>query len=171
MVTEIIKKRKSIRRYNPNGTVTDAQLKQILEAAMHAPSACNTRPWEFTVIRNRKVLDKFVEFHSFAKMLKTAAAAIVVCALPDTQSGKSGEGMWQHDCGAATQNILLAATELGLGTCWCGLHPVTEYMEQTRRILNLSPDKVPFCIIAIGEPAEDFGGRGFYDEAKVTWVD
>ena len=170
MVNEIIKKRRSIRSYNPNGTVTDTQIKELLEAAMLAPSACNTRPWQFIVVKDRNILDKIVEFHNWAKMLKTAQAAIVVIALPDTQLGRSGEGMWQHDCGAATQNILLQAADLGLGTCWCGVHPVEKYMDATRKLFNLSSSVVPFCIIAVGQPAENFGSRGFYDESKVKWV-
>jgi len=169
MVNEIIKNRKSIRRYDPSGVVTDGQIKVMLEAAMLAPSACNTRPWEFVVVRDRSILDKIVDFHNWAKMLKTARAAIVVIALPDSQKGQSGEGMWQHDCGAATQNILLQATDMGLGTCWCGLHPVEELMDETRKLFDIPKDKIPFCVIAVGVPAEPFGSRGFYEEGKVRW--
>ena len=171
MINDIIKKRRSIRSYNPNGTVTDEQIKTVLEAAMLAPSACNMRAWEFIVVRKRELLDKIVDFHNYAKMLKTAQAAIIVTALPDVQIGRSGEGMWQHDCGAATQNILLQATELGLGTCWCGLHPVEKYMTETRKLFDLPNNVVPFCVIAVGVPAEDFGSRGFFDPKKVKWID
>ncbi|MDR0462554.1 MAG: nitroreductase family protein [Christensenellaceae bacterium] len=170
MIIEAIKKRKSIRNYNPNGKVSDEQIKELLEAAMLAPSACNTRPWEFIVVKDRKILDKIVDFHNWAKMLKTAQAAIVVIALPDVQIGKSGEGMWQHDCGATTQNILLQAAELNLGTCWCGLHPVEKYMNDTRELFKLQNNAVPFCVIAVGVPAEGFGSRGFFEESKVKWI-
>ena len=169
MINEIIKKRRSIRKYDPEGVVTDEQIRVLLEAAMLAPSACNTRPWEFIVVKNREKLNEIIEFHSWAKMLKTAQATIIVCALPDVQKGLSGEGMWQHDCGAATENILLQATELGLGTCWCGLHPVEKYMDETRKLFNLPANTVPFCVIAVGVPAEEFGSRGFYEESKVRW--
>jgi len=170
MVNEIIRRRRSIRTYDPKGVVTDLQLREMLEAAMLAPSACNSRAWEFIVVRDRKILDRIAAFHSYAKMLQTASAAIVVCALPDLQKGKSGEGMWQHDCGAATENILLQATDLHLGTCWCGLHPIEKYMDETRKIFDLPQSTVPFCVIAVGVPAEKFGGRGFYEESKVRWM-
>ena len=170
MINEIIEKRKSIRQYDPNGVITDEQLKELLTAAMLAPSACNMRPWEFIVVRNRDYLNKITEFHSWTKMLSNAQAAIVVTANPDLQKGKAGEGMWQHDCGAATENILLQAAHLGLGTCWCGLHPVEKYMSETRKLFNLSENIVPFCVIAVGVPAEKFGSRGFYEESKVTWL-
>ncbi|MCL2228342.1 MAG: nitroreductase family protein [Firmicutes bacterium] len=170
MILDAIKKRRSIRKYDPNGVVTDEQVKELLEAAMLAPSACNTRPWEFIVVRDRAILDKIADFHNFAKMLKTASLAIIVVALPDTQKGLPGEGMWQHDCGATTQNILLQAAELNLGTCWCGLHPVENYMTEIRKIFGLPKNKIPFCAIAVGVPAENFGSRGKYEESKVTWV-
>jgi len=142
----------------------------LLEAAMLAPSACNLRPWEFIVVQDRKILDGIMQFHNFAKMLKTAQAAIVVVALPEAQKGSPGNGMWQHDCGAATQNILLQAAEYDLGTCWCGVHPSEEYMEATRKLFDLPSEKLPFCVIAVGVPAENFGSRGFYEESKVKWV-
>ena len=170
MVNEIIKKRRSIRQYDARGVVTDAQVRELLEAAMLAPSACNTRPWEFIVVRNRKTLDEIAAWHPWTQMLKTAQVGIVVIATPDVQKGKSGEGMWQHDCGAATENILLQAADLGLGTCWCGLHPVEKYMDATRKMFDLAKTVVPFCVIAVGVPAEPFGARGFYDEKKVRWL-
>ena len=79
-VNEIIKKRKSIRRYELGVEVSDEQIKIILEAAMLAPSACNTRPWEFTVVKNREKLNEIAEVHPHAKMLEMASAAILVCA-------------------------------------------------------------------------------------------
>jgi len=169
-VNEIIKKRRSIRKYDPSGVVTDEQIKVILEAAMLAPSASNKRSWEFIVVRDRKILDSIAQFHDWAKMLKTAQAAIIVCALPDAARGVAGEGMWQHDCGAATQNILLQAADMDLGTCWCGLHPVEKYMTETRKLFEIPKSTIPFCVIAIGKPAENFGSRGYYDEKKVRWV-
>jgi len=82
MVNEIIKKRKSIRKYDPSGIVTDEQIKMMLEAAMLAPSAVNSRPWEFIVVRNREKLDAITVFHPYTQMLKTATAAIIMTANP-----------------------------------------------------------------------------------------
>ena len=65
---------------------------------------------------------------------------------------------------------LLQAADLGLGTCWCGLHPVEKYMDATRKMFDLAKTVVPFCVIAVGVPAEPFGARGFYDEKKVRWL-
>jgi len=171
-INEIIKKRKSIRRYDPNGVVAKEQIRLLLEAAMLAPSAVNSRPWEFIVIENRASLDKIADEHPYAKMMKTASAAIIMMANPKALDGTKIEGieMWQHDCGAATQNILLQAAHMNLGTCWCGIHPNKDRMKAFSKLFDIPKNRLPFCVIAIGVAVEDFGSRGFYDESKVRWV-
>jgi len=172
MLSEIIKKRKSIRKYDPNGVVTDEQVRAMLEAAMLAPSAVNSRPWEFIVVRDRGKLDAITEYHPYTQMLKTAPVAIVISANPNALNNSKIANMefWQQDCGAATQNILLQATHMGLGTCWCGLYPNQVVAEATRKLFDIPSDRIPFCVIAVGVSAEEFGGRGHYDEKKVRWI-
>ena len=168
-VNEIIKKRKSVRKYKEGAVVTDEQVRTILEAGMLAPSARNKRPWEFIVVRNRKILDEVAVLHPHGSMLKTASLAIVVCADLNSQKGIS-EGFFPQDCGAATENILLQAVDLGLGTCWCGVYPREYGITEFRRIFNLPENIIPFNIIAVGVPEEEWGARGFYEEEKVTWI-
>ena len=173
MVNEVIKKRKSIRRFEEGGIVTDEQIHAMLEAAMLAPSAVNSRPWSFIVVRDRKKMEEITKFHAFTQMLKTATLAIIVVANPDVLKGsKIADGIefWEQDCGAAVQNILLQAASMNLGTCWCGLHPVKEYEIKMREIFDIEDKFVPFCVIAVGVPAEKFGARGFYEESKVRFV-
>jgi nitroreductase len=169
MVIKVIKDRKSIRNYVPNVNVSEAQIKELLEAAMLAPSACNSRPWEFIVVQNREKLEAITKIHPYTQMLTTASYAIIVCADLNLQSGVS-EGFFPQDCGAATQNILLQAAELGLGTCWCGIYPKEDKVSAFRSLFELSGNVVPFCVIAVGVPAEEIGSRGFYEEGKVKWV-
>ena len=76
-----------------------------------------------------------------------------------------------QDCGAATENILLEAVTLGLGACWCGVYPRDERIVGFRELFNINEPKIPFNVIAIGTPAEDPKSRGFFDKAKVTYVD
>jgi nitroreductase len=169
MIIKAIKDRKSIRNYVPKANVSDEQIKELLEAAMLASSACNSRPWEFIVVQNRETLDKITTSHPYTQMLTTASCAIVVCSDLSLQSGVS-EGFFPQDCGAATQNILLQATELGLGTCWCGIYPKEDKMRAFRSLFGLPGNVVPFCVIAVGVPAEEMGSRGFYEEDKVKWI-
>ena len=167
-MNEIIKNRRSIRAYQSGKPVAKEQINQLLEAAMLAPSACNSRPWEFVAITKREVLDEIARIHPNAKMCETATAAIVVVAIP--QDGRP-EGYFPQDCGAATQNILLEAASMGLGTCWCGVYPRVERMASLAKLLNITGSKIPFNVIAIGTPDENPSPRGFFEEGKVTYID
>lgn len=145
---DAIMNRRSIRKYRPD-PITDDQIRALLTAAMMAPSARNGQPWHFVVCRDRAVLDALRASHPYAEMLKEAPLCIAVCA-------EEGEvrGYYQQDCAAATQNLLLAAAEMGLGTCWMGVAPRPERMEPVARTLNLPPHVKPFNLIAVGHPAE-----------------
>jgi nitroreductase len=170
-VNEVVRTRRSIRKYKSGAKVSDEQIKQLLEAAMLAPSACNTRPWEFIVVRDRDKLDQIRKTHPYTGMLETASLAIVICALPESQAEVNNGlavGYYPQDCGAATQNILIQAIELGLGTCWCGVYPKEDRIAEMREILGTT--KIPFNVIAVGVPDEDPASRGCYDESKVTYV-
>ena len=166
----IIENRQSIRKFLKDKPVTREQLDQLLAAAMHAPSACNTRPWEFIAITRRETLDEIVRVHPYASMCATAAAAIIVIAIPQTDPN-GPIGFFPQDCAAATQNILLEAVSMGLGCCWCGVYPKEEHIASIRKLFNIEEPKIPFNVIAIGSPNETPVRRGFFDEAKVTYID
>ena len=168
-MNESIKNRRSIRKFQPDKLVTKEQLHKLLEAAMMAPSARNSRPWEFIAITKRELLDEITRIHPYAGMCKTATAAIVVVAIP--QPAEIPVGYFPQDCAAATQNILLEAVSLGLGACWCGVYPKEERMEGFRKLFNIREPKIPFNVIAIGIPAENPEIRGFFVEEKVTYVE
>ena len=164
---EAIKTRRSIRKYNPDITVPREHITQMLEAAMMAPSACNTRPWEFVVVESREVKAQIMEAMPYTQMLATAPVAIVICGRPDLQENIC-QGFWPQDCGAAAQNILLAAKELGYGTCWCGCYPLADRVEGMQKILAVS--SIPLAVIAVGKAEETPDARGFYDDARVKYL-
>ena len=166
--SEAIRARRSIRKFVSGAEVTDEQVHAMLEAAMVAPSACNTRPWEFIVVRDRAKLDKIREVHPYTGMLETASLAIVVMALPETQVEPINTGYYPQDCGAATQNILIEAVAQGLGACWCGVYPKEQRIAEIKTILGVKG--VPFCVIAVGVPDEMPKARGSYEEGKVRFI-
>jgi nitroreductase len=163
-----IENRRSIRKYRTDKPVTKEQLNKLLEAAMLAPSACNTRPWEFIAVTKRETLDKIAEIHPYAQMCLTAPAAIIVIAIPQVEMP---EGYFPQDCGAATQNILLEAASMGLGTCWCGVYPKEERIISVRGLFNIQEPKIPFNVIAVGTPDESPDRRGFFEETKITYIE
>src|SRR5512142_911151 len=102
---EAILTRRSVRRYTPE-PIAEELLHELLDAAMHAPSAGNEQPWHFVVVTDRETLAAIPRFHPYAVMLRQAPAAIVVCGDPTLEKY---HGYWVQDCAAATENLLLAA--------------------------------------------------------------
>jgi len=150
-VIEAILTRRSIRKYSRE-KITDNKIEIILKAAMYAPSAMNQQPWHFIVIDDREKLNRIMEVHPYSKMLKEAGLAILVCGDERLQLSK---GYWVVDCGAATQNLLLAAHGIGLGAVWLGVHPREERKSGIRKIFHLPDHVQPFSLISIGYPAEE----------------
>ena len=162
---DAIRARRSVRKYQKGAVIPAEHVKTILEAAMMAPSAVNSRPWEFYVTDKREMLDKLMQAHPACKMLETATLAIAVCGQPDLQPGR---GFWPQDCGAAVKNILLQATDLGYGTCWCGCYPAQPRTDGVQQVLGC--ESIPVALIAVGVPDEAPAAKGFYDEARVHYI-
>ena len=165
--TQTIRARRSIRKFKPGAAIPRADVETMLEAAMMAPSARNTRPWEFFVVENAELRAKLRAAHPFSAMLDTASLAVVVCARPEDQKG-AVEGYWPLDCGAAVENLLLQATALGYGTCWCGCWPIQERVQAIQEVLDAR--SVPVALVCVGVPAEEPPARGSYQSDKVTWL-
>lgn len=147
---EAIKSRRSVRRFTPQ-PVPSRAVRDVLEAAMCAPSAGNQQPWQFVVIDDRALLDEVPSFSPYASMATEAPLAILVCG--DTALAKY-PGFWVQDCSAAVQNLLLAAHAQGLGAVWTGVHPDKEREEGFRRLLHLPDHIIPLAFIPLGHPAE-----------------
>lgn len=143
--------RRSVRSYTAE-PITDDAILTLLKAAMAAPSAGNQQPWEFIVVRDRAVLTEITKVHPYSQMLLEAPAAIVVCA--DLNRSKYPVDYWVQDCAAATQNILLAATAEGIGSCWLAVYPDAGRVAGVRRIFAVPEQFMPFSIVSLGYPAK-----------------
>jgi nitroreductase len=153
--------RRSIREYTKE-PVSEEDIKTLLEAAMAAPSASNRKPWHFITVTNQQTLNALAKVKKAAKMLEQAPLCICVCG-DETISG----GYWVQDCSAATENILLAVTALGLGAVWIGIHPIEERVTPVKKILSIPKHIIPLCLLAIGHPAEEKEPRTQYDPSRV----
>lgn len=157
--------RRSVRQYTDRD-VSPAMVRDLLEAAMAAPSAVARDPWEFIVIRKRDMLAKVAQALPNGKMLGDAAVGIIVCG--DMECAHGGElSFMLQDCSAAIENLLLAAQALGLGACWLGVHPRQDRIDHIRSVFQLPEAIVPVSAIAIGWPAQKPEPRTRYDEASV----
>lgn len=155
--------RRSIRKYT-NQPVAEEDLQAILEAGMIAPSAGNSQPWHFVVIRDKATLGSIPAFHPYAAMAPAAPLAIVVCG---HLKEEKYAGFWVQDCSAATQNILLAANALGLGAVWAGIYPVQERVNGCRALLGIPEDVVPLSLVVIGHPEKPGEYKSRFNAAKV----
>ena len=165
---EAILSRRSVRKYNKK-SLSDKDIKELLEAAMSAPSAGNQQPWHFILIDDPEILGKIPTFHKHAHMLRDASIAILVCGDLNLEKHK---GMWVQDCSAATQNILLAVRAKGLGAVWLGIYPREERLEGMKNLTKLPENVIPFSLISIGDPAEKQGKVNRYDDSRIhhnTW--
>ena len=158
---DVMTSRRSVREYTDE-PVEAEHVEAILKAAMTAPSAKDLRPWHFVVVRKRKVLDELAGVHKYAYMLEQAPLAIVVCG-----DERISERHWVEDTCAATQNMLLAATAVGLGGTWIGMYPSKKRQKSVRKILDI-PDHVGvLCTVALGHPAKVKKPRTRFDEERV----
>lgn len=161
---ETIFRRRSIRKYTGQ-PVEPEKLDLLLQAAMAAPSAMNCKPWEFVVVTDPEKLSQFRKRLVFGN--RNAHAAIVVCGNPRLSANPAARLFWQQDCSLAAENILIAATSLGLGTVWVGVYPVSEFVRVVRNIVGLPRHVAPLALIYVGYPAEEKPPRTQYDVARV----
>ena len=160
---EFIFSRRSIRKYQDK-SIPEEMLMDLLQAAMAAPSAVARDPWHFIVIQKRETLDKLASILPHGRMLKQAAAGLVVCG-DITRAHDQKESYMLQDLSASVENILLAAKALGLGSCWLGVHPRQERMEGIKNLFTLPENIIPLCAISLGWPAEELESRSrFRDE-------
>ena len=166
-VKEALLKRRSIRKFKED-KISEELINELLIAAMSAPSACNKKPWEFFVITNEEKLQELKKASRFARY--DAPLAIVVCGNLSKALPLQLSTYWIQDCSAATQNILLRVTDLGLGAVWCGAHPQKNVEKKIKEILDLSDKLVPLNIIFIGHPNQEAEPRTQLEEKKIHYV-
>jgi len=160
-----IQARRSIRRYTAE-KIDGETIRKVLEAGMAAPSAGNQQPWHFIVLDDRTVLDAVPEHHPHSSMIREAPVAILVCG---DISAEKHQGYWVQDCAAATQNMLLAVTDLGLGAVWLGVYPREDRVRGLRGLLGLPEHIIPFSLIPIGRPAEEKPPAGRFDSGRIHY--
>ena len=166
-VKDALLKRRSIRKYLDK-EVSDEIIEELLHAAMSGPSACNRRPWIFYVIKDQNKLNELRKASRFSNM--NAPLAIVVVGDLSRSLPLQLKDFWIQDCSAATENILLRATDLGLGSLWCGIYPQKRPVERVKEILGITNSDIPLNIIYIGYGDEEKESRDQYEKNRVKVI-
>lgn len=168
VVLDNIATRTSVRDYEAR-PVEKEKIEKMLRAAMAAPTAMNKQPWHFVVVDQRNVLDALAGANPYAKMLKKAPLAIVVCGNTDKMIEGGGRDFWIQDASAATENLLLAAHAMGLGAVWTGTYPSEERCISISKVLSLSDNLIPLNMIVVGYPAEHPQPKQKFKEENISY--
>lgn len=156
----------SIRKYESR-PVEEEKIRQILKAAMAAPSAGNQQPWEFYVVRDPEMIRKLADTTPYSKSAAGAPVVIVPCYRTN--------GLWAPmydtiDLSIATENMLLEITSLGLGAVWMGIAPIEDRILAVDRILGLGEDLHSFALVPVGYPAESRPQQDRFQEERIHWI-
>ena len=164
---DVLQFRRSIRKYTKE-PVSKEDIDSLMHAAMSGPSACNKKPWEFYVVTDEAVLEKLRDATQYSKIY--APLAIVVCGNLSRALPSQLAPYWIQDCSAATENILLAATDLGLGAVWCGVHPQKNAEKNVSAALGLTEKQIPLNIIYVGHPDQVQEPRDQYEKTYIHYI-
>ena len=143
-VLEAIGARRSIRKFRPK-PISDEKLKMVLEAGRLAPSAGNRQPWLFVVVKKlerKRAVAKAADNQTFI-----ADAGVIIVALGDPEASPR---WFRQDPMIAVEHMVLAATDLGYGTCWIGAFNE----EEVKRILRIPRKLKVIALLPIGFPNE-----------------
>lgn len=154
---DVIKKRKSVRKYKPV-PIADEVINRILDAGRMAPSAKNIQPWHFIVVREPEMKKKVAEACRNQHFIADADVIICGCAFEKVAWGRMGNYMaaWPHDLSIALEHMILAATNEGLGTCWIGAFD--EGM--VKDVLGVPDGVRVVALTPVGVPSEEAKDRG-----------
>ncbi len=158
MLIDLLRRRRSVRRFEERPLEEDT-IDLLIESVLRSPSSRSLNPWEFVVVRDREMLTRLSRAKPHgAAFLKDAPLAFVVCADPARCD------VWVEDCSIAALLLHLAATDLGLGSCWVQIR-LREHgdgrmaQEYVAELLGLPQGRTVEAIIAIGYPADELPGH------------
>jgi nitroreductase len=165
---EVIKNRRSIRSFKKQALPPEV-INQLIDAAKAAPSAGNAQPWAFVLATQQKTKQALAQAAFNQKWLEEAAAVFVVCAdmkRAEESYGERGRTLYCiQDTSAAVENILLAATALGLGGCWMGAF----HEDEVRSIINAPSEIRPVALVPVGYPNESPRARSRRPAGEVVY--
>ena len=161
-------KRKSIRKFLDK-EIEDEKIERLLKAGMQAPSAVNSQPWEFLVVKDKESIEAISNMSIYSKPAKTSTCCIITLFNNDYLS-RFKKYVWvEQDMGACTQNILLQAVEEGLGAVWLGTYPDEERVNYLKEHFNIPENVYPYSVIVLGYPTEDYTGTDRFDETRIHY--
>ena len=168
VVLNNILERTSVRSYLDK-SIEEDKIEKLLRAGMAAPTAVNKQPWHFVVVTDKSLLQKLAKANPYAEMVARAPLAIVVCGDMTKALDGDARDFWIQDCSAASENILLAATGMGLGAVWTGAYPSEERCAAVSEVLGLPETLIPLNTIVIGYPDGEVTPKDKWQESNISY--
>jgi len=162
---DAVRARRSIRRYQDR-PIEPELVRRLQDAMLRSPSSRNIKPWRLVFVADTAVLQELAHAKaSFGEFVGTAPLAVVVCG------DSAASDCWIEDCAIAAATLQIAATELGLGSCWVQIRarqhadgtPAEAHVLQA---LGLPEELSVLCIVSVGYAAETKEPK---DEASLSW--
>ena len=160
---EALRIRRSVRKFDKSRKIDYDTLLELCRIGEFAPSARNQKGREYVIIDDEKIINELATVSKGAAVLANGVAAIAVIARPKEELVTPC--MQEQDLSSAVENILIAATQMGIGSCWIGIYPHEERIEPCDKILNVAGGKHTFALIALGYPEDE---NAFYEKDKLT---
>ena len=148
---QAIMTRKSVRSFSSKA-IEEEKIEALLKAAMAAPSAINRQPWTFYVVKSDEKKKAIFDSMPFGKY---NANIVIVPCVKEVNAIPGVHDFVYCDLGAATENILLAAHDMGLGAVWCGVYPDKLRMKAIKKAIGAPVGITPYAAIYLGYPSED----------------
>ena len=160
--------RRSVRKFD-NREIEDEKIELMMKAAMAAPSAINRQPWFFYVVKDNEAKKKIIDAMPFGKY---DSPIIIVPCVNDLNRIPTQGDLAYCDLGAATENILLAANDLGLGAVWCAVYPTKMRMKAIKKTMYMPRNLTPYSAVYVGYPSKEDKGqvKDKYDTKKVRTI-
>ena len=152
---ELIEKRYSVRAYKPD-PVDEEKLEQVLQAARLAPTAANRQPFQLIVIRTAGREAELKRIYGRDWFVQ-APVVICACGVPAQAwtRREDGKNYTDVDVAIVMDHLILAAADLGLGTCWIGAFDP----DAAREVLGLPDGVEPIAFTPLGYPADQLGAK------------
>ncbi|NHK30210.1 MAG: nitroreductase family protein [Asgard group archaeon] len=147
-ILELLKSRRSIRKYKDT-PVEKEKIEKCLEAARWAPSASNKQPWEFIIVTDKTLREKFAEIHPYAKFVAESPVVFVPLTNPNIHPKYH-----MSDTGLTILHFMIQAHAEGLGTCWAGVIGAS-FEPILKKLLNIPKHLNIMALVALGYPDQE----------------
>jgi len=166
MISDIIKKRQSVRSFLDK-EIPEELLNNVLNAGRLAPSAKNSQPWRFLVVKNKELKKKLIPACKNQGFVGEASVVIVGCATSPSYKMGNGEYSYSIDLAIALDHMSLQAADLGLGTCWIGAF----YQDKVKEVLDIPEEISVVALMPLGYPKELSKKRERKDFSEIVCFD